>query len=424
MDISAVIPALNEAENLSKLLPLMHQVLSGLVAEHEIIIVDNHSRDATEVVCAAGDALLVQQTEPGYGGALLAGFQRAKGEYILTMDADLSHIPSFIPGMWARRDDAEVVIASRYIEGGSADMPWYRYWLSVILNTVYRSVLDLRVRDISSGFRLYHASVLAGLDLRSNDFDVLQEILIKSYAEGYRIIEVPLDYVPRDSGKSKAKLIGFGRSYLRTLLRAWKLRNSVASADYDARAFDSIIPLQRYWQRTRHKIILGMTDPSKPCLDLGCGSSRILGDLPPVTVGMDVQINKLRYARRYGRTLVNGSIFALPFPTASQDQVVCSQVIEHLIAGDQPFREMRRVLKPGGHLILGTPDYGTLAWRVTEHLYRLAAPGGYADEHITRYTHAGLRSMLEEMGFRHLQTRYVGRAEMILLLQKTEQQGS
>jgi dolichol-phosphate mannosyltransferase len=430
MELSVVIPALREAENLAKLLPQLHTVLSSLGQEqnpagqgpeYEIIVVDNHSADGTAEVCAAEKATLVHQTDPGYGGALWAGFARATGEHILTMDADLSHVPDFIPTMWQCRDSAELVIASRYVEGGKVDMPKYRHVLSIILNQVYSRVLSLPVKDISSGFRLYRASILKDLDLRSHNFDALEEILIKCYAAGYRIVEVPLHYVPRDSGKSKVKLLEFGKSYLRTLLRMWKLRNSIASADYDARAFDSPIPLQRYWQRRRYEIITHMADARATSLDIGCGSSRILGALEQHTIGLDVDQGKLLYSRCYGRRLVHGSVFALPFATDSFEQIVCSEVIEHLPSGQQPFLEMARVLRDGGQLVLGTPDYGRLSWVILEGLYKILAPDAYGDQHITHYHADELIELMESQDFQLKRREYVGHSEMILLFEKVRE---
>jgi dolichol-phosphate mannosyltransferase len=421
IDLSVVIPAWNEADNLAKLVPQLHQVLADLGCKYEIIVVDNHSADGTEQVCTAAGAVVVHQTERGYGGALWAGFGRAQGEYILTMDADLSHLPDFAPRMWNHRQDAEVIIASRYVEGGSAEYPGYRHALSIVLNTVYTRLLSLPVKDISSGFRLYRTAVLRELDLQSTDFDALEEILIKCYARGYRIAEIPFRFVPRDQGKSKVKLLQFGLAYLKTLVRMWKLRNSVASADYDARAFDSVIPLQRYWQRARHRIITNLVDAEKSCLDIGCGSSRILGALNERSIGLDIQLNKLRYSRRYGRPLVNASILALPFADHRFEQVLCSQVIEHLPAGPQPFVEMGRVLAEGGRLILGTPDYGPRrAWPIIERLYGFFAPGAYADEHITHYSSGELVRIMEAQGFHFRCARYILNSELIMLFDKSE----
>jgi len=430
MELSVVIPALHEAENLAKLLPQLHAVLSSLGQEqnpvghgleYEIIVVDNHSPDDTAQVCAAERATLIQQSEPGYGGALWAGFAHASGEHILTMDADLSHVPDFVPTMWQHRDSAELVIASRYVEGGRADMPKYRHVLSVILNQVYSKVLSLPVKDISSGFRLYRASILKNLDLRSHDFDALEEILIKCYAAGYKIVEIPFHYVPRDTGKSKVKLLQFGKSYLGTLVRMWRLRNSIASADYDARAFDSLIPLQRYWQRRRYDIITHMADARATSLDIGCGSSRILGTLGQRTIGLDIEQGKLLYSRCYGRRLVRGSAFALPFAANSFEQIVCSEVIEHLPSGPQPFLEMARVLRDGGQLVLGTPDYGRWSWVLLERLYKIFAPDAYGDQHITHYRASELIGLMKSQDFALKRCEYVGYSEMILLFEKVRE---
>ncbi len=439
MQLSVVIPAWREADNLAELLPRLRAALSGLdgaspCAQHpgdsvtplcgidyEIIVVDNHSTDGTAEICAAEGVTLVQQSEPGYGGALWAGFAQAAGQYILTMDADLSHEPSFVPTMWNHRADAEVVIASRYVRGGSAEMPRYREVLSIILNLVYTKLLSLPLKDISSGFRLYEASALRDLDLQSNDFDALEEILIKCYARGYRVAEVPFRYVPRVTGRSKVKLLHFGVSYLRTLMRMWTLRNSIASADYDARAYDSPIPMQRSWQRRRYRIVTGMIAPNKLCVDIGCGSSRILNALGDRAIGVDILPGKLLYSRRYGRPLVNASIFALPFADDTFDQAVCSQVIEHIRVDEQPFLEMSRVIRNGGHLVLGTPDYSRRSWLIIERLYKLFAPNAYGDEHITHYGAQQLIKLMAAHGFHLKKTEYVCNAEMICLFEKTSE---
>ncbi len=422
MQMSIVIPALNEGANLKRLLPRLHHVVSTLSSQgHEIIVVDGGSTDDTVTVVQEAGARVVTQQEPGYGGALKAGFAAAQGEYILTLDADLSHDPGFVEGMWRARQDAEVIVASRYVSGGSARMPFIRKVLSLILNRFFTKGLSLPLHDISSGFRLYRASAVKEMGLESSDFDVLEEILIRCYARGWRIREIPFQYLPRQEGDSHIDLLRFGFAYLRTFRRMWELRNSILCADYDDRAFDSRIPPQRYWQRRRHHIVTKFASgaESGSCLDVGCGSSRILASLGRV-VGVDVLVRKLRWARKYGKPLVNASAFDLPFRDASFDCVICSEVIEHIPAGQKPFLEMQRVLKDGGVLILGTPDYGRLSWRVIEGMYHHLIPGGYADEHITQYTREELARGMEELGFVLLDVEYVLGSEMIMLLRKAE----
>ncbi len=193
----------------------------------------------------------------------------------------------------------------------------------------------------------------------------------------------------------------------------WRLRNSIECADYDDRAYDSVIPLQRYWQRKRSRIIERFSPDSGQTLDIGCGSSRIL-TLKSLPIGLDIRLNKLRYARKFGRPLVTGSIWNLPFPNAVFDCVICSEVIEHIEGGTQPFTEMRRVLKPNGRLILGTPDYHHLTWRIIEAIYGKVVPGGYADEHITHYSLQSLTQILQKLGFEILGHDYILNSELIL----------
>src|SRR6202023_4347275 len=101
------------------------------------------------------------------------------------------------------------------------------------------------------------------------------------------------------AGHSHARLFKFALSYLRTFLAMWRLRNSIASSDYDARAYDSVVPLQRYWQRGRFGAITRLASGFTHVLDVGCGASRILGAIPGM-IGHRIQLHKLRFSRRYG----------------------------------------------------------------------------------------------------------------------------
>ncbi len=157
-------------------------------------------------------------------------------------------------------------------------------------------------------------------------------------------------------------------------MKLWTLRNSIASADYDDRAFYSIIPLQRYWQRKRHRITTSWARGANRTLDIGCGSSVIIQSLNNA-IGMDLSMGKLRFVGRLGIPLVRASAFALPFSDHSFDCVISSQVIEHIAYEETLFSEMSRVLTPGGTLIIGTPDYSTRGWRHHRAALRPPHPG-------------------------------------------------
>jgi SAM-dependent methyltransferase len=414
--LTVVVPVLGHPSALNRLLPALRQELRSLELSYEIIVVEGGSGDAAAQIADRHDAMLARSPAPGYGVALRTGFDHATGEYILTIDGDGSHDPSVVGVMWPARTTAEVVIASRYIEGGTAAMPRARRVLSRALNLALRRGLSLPYRDLSSSYRLYRRSALASLTLQASGFDILQEVLIRAAAEGYRVREVPFRYRAPASGRLRW-LARFAFSNLKTFAAMWKLRNSIASADYDARAYDSIIPLQRYWQRRRYQLVTGMAAGAQRILDVGCGSSRILesGRL----VGLDIVLAKLRYAKRYGNPLVHGSIFELPFTDGAFDCVICSEVIEHLPADRRIFDELDRVLAPGGRLILGTPDYDRWRWRALEFLYGRLAPGGYADEHITHYSRRNLAAYLKARGMTIERVAYVGGSEMVFCLRKS-----
>jgi len=419
MDLTVLIPTVNEAENLRVLVPRIKSILAREGISYEVLIVDGRSTDDTAEVCRTLGARMVQERRRGYAGALETGFAEANGQWILKLDADQSHDPDFIPRIWRARDRGDIVIASRYVRGGVTYTDFTRKVSSALMSAVLRRVLSLPVRDVSSGYRLYSRRVTEGFKFDSTNFEAEEEILVRAYAQGFNLAEVPFTYFPRGAGASHAKLLKFGWSIAKRCAKLWKLRNSLDSADYDERGFYSVIPLQRWWHRRRHRIAVSWARGADRVLDAGCGSSLIVQSLNNV-VGMDFNFAKLRFLSRYRMPLVRGSAFALPFRDQSFDCVISSQVIEHIPFDEVLFSEMRRVLMPGGKLILGTPDYATRAWRAIEPIYGFLRPSGYKAEHITRYTRAKLSDLLIRHGFSVDEVAYIGGGEMIMRCRRGE----
>ena len=374
-------------------------------------------RREVDALGVPSEIVVVPNDPRGFGHELRAGLRQARGAYIITVDPDFSGPMTFLGDLWARRHDAEIIVASRYVEGSRAGMPAMRRAGSRVLNAVFRRALSLGVNDGSSAIRLYRADVVNALRLEAAGYDILQEVLVRAYADGWRVLEIPLHYRPNPAVASKADA-ALAVAYLRTFWTLWKLRNSIAAADYDYRAHDSTIWLQRYWQRSRYRHIRELIDDQGAVLDVGCGSSHIIGTLPRGSVALDVLMNKLRFARRFQVPRVRGSGFALPFADEAFPCVLCSQVIEHVPMAPSMIDELCRVLKPGGRLVLGTPDYDRWEWVWIEKAYGIAAPGGYADEHISHYTRAGLLDDFARRGYTHEATRYILRGELILAFRK------
>jgi dolichol-phosphate mannosyltransferase len=419
MDISVILPVVNEYDNLRILIPRIQASLDREKLSYEIIVVDGGSIDGTREASAALGARVLVERRRGFAGAMETGFAEAAGDYFLTLDADLSDDPDFIGKIWAARTRGDIVVASRYVRGGVTYSSFIRHSMSWMLNAVLRRLLSMPVRDMSSGYRLYRREALQDMEINSTNFEVQQEVLVRAYARGFSVVEVPFVYFPRNTGRSHARVFRFGIDVARSALTLWKLRNSLASADYDERAFYSIIPIQRFWHRSRHHFAVTWARGHASILDAGCGSSLIVQSLNHV-VGMDFNLSKLRFLRRYRMPLVRGSAFALPFCDQSFDCVISQEVIEHLPYDEVIFEEMRRVLKPGGVVILGTPDYATWVWRTIEPIYGFLMPGGYKDEHITHFTRESLTEIMVRLGFAVEEVAYVGGSDLLMRCRKLE----
>jgi dolichol-phosphate mannosyltransferase len=145
------------------------------------------------------------------------------------MDADGSHSPIYFASMWAQRERYDIVIGSRYAPGGHTENPAILIIMSYVLNLTFRIAFSIRAKDVTNSFRLYRRGILTSLRLESNDFDILEELLIKVTLRRppVKIGEVPVTFGRRKAGESKRKLVKFAFGYLKTLKR---LRSFAAAA--------------------------------------------------------------------------------------------------------------------------------------------------------------------------------------------------
>jgi dolichol-phosphate mannosyltransferase len=223
MDLTILIPAYKEAENLEIVIPKLKKSLEILDIRHQILVVDSaESSDDTLDVCNRYKVNYIVR-EPGnsYGDAIRSGIANASGEYLVIMDADGSHEPDFIRILWKYRIKNDVVIASRYIKGGSTENSKLLNFMSRILNISYRIILQLDCKDVSNSFKLYKSQDLKSLSLICNEFDMVEEILfkLKKLNNQIKIKEVPYTFKRRITGESKRNLVLFIFKYAFTLVR-------------------------------------------------------------------------------------------------------------------------------------------------------------------------------------------------------------
>jgi dolichol-phosphate mannosyltransferase len=212
MQIGIIIPTYNERENIEALIT---QLLALPVAG-DVIIVDDNSPDGTgELADAFAQAsarvhVIHRPKKLGLGTAHIAGIQYALNQgaqYILTMDADFSHPPHYVPAMLALAQTHHMVVGSRYVPGGGVEnWGWHRRFLSWGANQFARLMLGLQVHDCTAGFRCYQRDILLKIDLEtifSNGYSFLLEMAYKCQQQGCTFGETPIIFVNRAYGTSK-----------------------------------------------------------------------------------------------------------------------------------------------------------------------------------------------------------------------------
>jgi dolichol-phosphate mannosyltransferase len=209
-----VVATYNERENIE---PLVTQILAHAPGTN-VLVIDDSSPDGTGEIAhqmASRDhriELLERPGKLGLGTAYLAGFHHALDhgyQRVVTMDADFSHHPRYLPAILARAADPgiDIVIGSRYVPGGGVEgWPLFRRVLSFAANTFARVMLGLRTHDNTGAYRCYSRKVVEELELDSvvsHGYSALIELIWHCQRSGYRFAEVPIIFVDRELGESK-----------------------------------------------------------------------------------------------------------------------------------------------------------------------------------------------------------------------------
>lgn len=224
-----IIPTYNERTNLSTLLPI---ILRDSLCD--VLIVDDNSPDHTaelvEDIASRFTSrifLIRREAKLGLGTAYLAGFRWALDhgyDLICEMDADFSHDPTQLPRLIHAVGSADLVLGSRYVQGGGT-INWspIRQAMSRAGSIYARVMLALPYRDLTGGFKCFRRSVLEALDLdaiHSTGYAFQIELTFRAHRAGHRIVEVPIRFEERRAGQSKMST----RIILEALVRVWQLR--------------------------------------------------------------------------------------------------------------------------------------------------------------------------------------------------------
>ncbi|CAN5701280.1 N/A [soil metagenome] len=229
-EVLVIIPTYNERTNIAGLVP---SILS-IRPEIAVLIVDDASPDGTGAV---GDDLVAtfpgrvgvlhRPAKRGIGLAYIEGLQvglRSSAQYFVTMDADWSHRPEDLERLVDSRDNAALLLGSRYVSGGSTEgWPWTRRMLSRIGGTYARAVLGVPFSDMTGGFKLYRRDAVVALmnkGVNSDGYVFQIETTYRLWSKGFSVLEIPIQFVDRVAGKSKLSR----KIVIEAMVVVWQLR--------------------------------------------------------------------------------------------------------------------------------------------------------------------------------------------------------
>jgi len=237
-----IIPTYNEADNIKKLI----EEINKLTIKFYILIVDGHSFDGTPKIVGNlnnfnKSIFLINQTKKnGLGGAYKEGLAWAikrDFSHIISMDADFSHDPNYIPVLLKKcLGGYDIVIGSRYIEGGKiVGWKWHQYLNSKIANIVSRFLLGLNPKDVTAGFKCYSRNFITSLNLNklvSSGYAFQVEMIFLAQVGNFKIAEIPITFSDRKFGKSKisGEIINSSKSIFMLSLRRTTIKQFIKFA--------------------------------------------------------------------------------------------------------------------------------------------------------------------------------------------------
>jgi glycosyltransferase involved in cell wall biosynthesis len=226
MLISIIIPMYNEELTIGSIIDRTENSLHEIGLPYEVIVVNDHSYDKSlEVAEKRSAKVLTLKQHLGKGYALRSGFAKAKGDIIVTIDSDASHRPEELAQVLSPvlENRADLVIGSRYLDQKNVAAKKLNAFGVRIFNLLIRLFTGVAVTDSQSGYRAMKREILTGQMLKSGEYEIESEMLVKTAKAGFRVAEVPISFVQRT----------YGRSGVDPLIDGYKILLSIVLADFE-----------------------------------------------------------------------------------------------------------------------------------------------------------------------------------------------
>jgi glycosyltransferase involved in cell wall biosynthesis len=224
MLLSIIIPVYNEESTIGNIIDRTQVVMQQIGRPYEIIVVDDHSFDKSlQIVEQHNVKILTFKHHHGKGYALRAGFSKANGDVIVTVDSDGSHWPEELPEVLAPvlQNKADMVIGSRYLNHKHVAARRLNAFGVRIFNKFIELLTGVAITDSQSGYRAMTLAVLKSQNLKSGGYEIESEMLVKTAKCHFRVAEVPITFQQRTYGRSGVDPIFDGFSILLSILLAY-----------------------------------------------------------------------------------------------------------------------------------------------------------------------------------------------------------
>lgn len=411
LDISIVIPAYNEEKRLPHFLRQIISFCENSQRNYEIIVIDDGSRDDTFQVAQSFAVeyhplqVIKNKKNRGKGYSVKRGLLRSRGDLCLFLDADGSVAPDEIERNihYIEKEGFDIFVGSRVLKGKDQvlEVKWYRTLIGTVFNFLLQSLLFKNIRDTQCGFKIFRREIIIPLFsrvyLEGFGFDI--EVLYLAHKMGYRVKEGPVSW--HHVGDSKINLV---TDSVRMFWNIIQVRNwhctpiNPLSQWLGPDEYQYMYDMEDYhwWYISRrylvHRLLASLRLIKPHILDVGSGTGANISGMQQVgrAFGIDASREAIDFCKRRGLKNITQSLAEnMPFGDRSFDIITCLDLLEHIPDPVKALREMRRVLKDDGRILIMVPAFRML-W--SQHDEALC--------HYRRYNKTSLFNDLQEAGLK------------------------